>query len=112
MINNKFLYYKHLESFVDDQGNGLINNDSIAFIEDAKLIWTHGSYFGLNNLVNQLENRVSNIENALDGFKHVILTQEQYDALEVYDPHVIYLIVDSIIEDTWTFGDNFPITLT
>lgn len=44
MINNRFLYYKHLESFTSDLQN--IKNDSIAFIEDAKLIWTHGVFFG------------------------------------------------------------------
>lgn len=46
MINNRFLYYKHLESFTSNLQN--INNDSIAFIEDAKLIWTHGVFFGSN----------------------------------------------------------------
>lgn len=46
MINNRFLYYKNLNTFTTDLNNGQIDRESIVFIEQTKLIWTHGVYFG------------------------------------------------------------------
>lgn len=65
------------------------------------------------------------IANIKPDFQHVVLTQEQYDALENKDNNTIYLIVDTITttwglgdglpiilsSDTWKFGDNLPIIL-
>ena len=46
VIKNKYLYYKTLGGFTSALQNGYISSDSIAFIEDAQLIWTHGILYG------------------------------------------------------------------
>ena len=46
-----------------------------------------------------------------DGTKHVFLTQEEYDALETYDEDTIYFIIAQE-QQSWVFGDTFPITLS
>lgn len=43
MINTRFLYYKTQESFEADKPN--ILNDSIVFVGDPPIIWTHGTYY-------------------------------------------------------------------
>lgn len=40
--------------------------------------------------------------------KHIILTQQEYDALPNKEENVLYLIVN---DDGWHFGDKFPIKL-
>lgn len=49
VIKNKYLYYKTLGGFTSALQNGYISSDSIAFIEDAQLIWTHGILYGGSN---------------------------------------------------------------
>ena len=45
------------------------------------------------NLSKQMtDSAVEKIEQQL--IKHVILTQEEYDALETYEPNTLYLIVE------------------
>lgn len=68
------------------------------FIQDNKTIWTHGEYYGGTS------EPVSS-----DKIKHVILTQEAYDALTEYDNNTLYFIVN-IQNESWTFGNTFPIT--
>lgn len=47
MINNKFLYFKTENAFLDSlQSKREIKEDSIVFIEDKRAIWTHGHMFG------------------------------------------------------------------
>lgn len=93
MIDNKFLHYKTLNGFKTALTAGNIDDKSIAFIQDVGLIWTHDTYYG-------------------GGIRHIILTQQQYNDLEEYEPDVIYLIVaESPVADTWQFGDVFPIIL-
>lgn len=41
------------------------------------------------------------------SIKHVIITKSEYDALEVKEQNVLYIIVN----DSWTFGNKFPIIL-
>lgn len=43
-----------------------------------------------------------------DGLKHVVLTQEEYDALEEKDSMTVYLIVK---KTSWGLGDALPIVL-
>lgn len=43
MINTRFLYYKTQESFEADKQN--ILNDSIVFVGEPPIIWTHGTYY-------------------------------------------------------------------
>ena len=66
--------------------------DKIAFIKDAGLIWTHSTFYG--------------------GSNSVILTEEEYNALPRYTKGVIYYIVEPSEDETWTFGQKFPITFS
>lgn len=53
MIKEKFLHYQTLKGFQDDlnlYGEESMN-DKIAFIKKDKLIWTHGAYYGANDVV-------------------------------------------------------------
>lgn len=43
--------------------------------------------------------------------KHVFLTQEEYDNLEVKDENTLYFIKEDNNTTGWVFGDNFPIIL-
>ena len=49
MIDNKLIFYKTLEAFNNDLGDGKISPTSIVFIKDAKVIWTHGTSFKASN---------------------------------------------------------------
>ena len=49
MIENKFLYFQTYSDFKNKLDAGQINENSIAFIEDLSLIWTHGNTFGLTS---------------------------------------------------------------
>lgn len=104
MINNRFLYYKNLNTFTQDLDNGQINREAIVFIEETKLIWTHGVYFGSSSQsgadidipiivvdnalsstsTNPVENRV--IKNALDNkVSNSTLTANYYTKSQVYN---------------------------
>lgn len=48
-----------------------------------------------------------------DGYRHVFLTQGQYDQILLYDENTIYFIYESDDQSSdWHFGDSFPIILT
>lgn len=49
MIENKFLYFKTYQDFQNKLNSGAINENSIAFIEDESIIWTHGNEFVCNS---------------------------------------------------------------
>lgn len=68
------------------------------------------------NEENSLKSRVRYLEEhgtggggSSDGYHHIVLTQEEYDALETYDNRTIYLIIAS--KDSWGLGDGLPIIL-
>ena len=44
MLEN-FIYAEEKSSFEEKLNNGEVLNEAIAFIEDTKEIWTHGTYF-------------------------------------------------------------------
>lgn len=52
MIENKFLYFQTYSDFKNKLDAGQINENSIAFIEDLSLIWTHGNEFGNSTPIN------------------------------------------------------------
>lgn len=74
MIKYRFLYFKTLTDFQDKLSE--IDRQSIVFIQDKKLIWTHGQYYGevpeaitidseLSNLsINPVQNNV--VKRAID----------------------------------------------
>lgn len=47
-INNRFLYYKKYNNFIQDYDQGKIKDDSIVFIEDTNSIWTHKHEYTCN----------------------------------------------------------------
>ena len=60
----------------------------------------------------RLENRLSQLEAnpVSEKFKHKLITQKDYDALESYEKNTLYLITD-FTESTSVFGDTFPLIL-
>ena len=92
MIKNNKVFFRTYDAFQSALQSGQISGDSIVFIKDKGLIWTHGAFFG-----------------GIETIKHIIISESRYDALESYDDNAIYFLT----EDTeWGFGDNFPIILT
>lgn len=98
-INNIFLNYKTYSAFLRDLNADKISPNSIAFIQDKKYIWAHGVEYSCNALT---------------------LTKSRYDRMvengEI-DPHTYYFTYEGeeptpINEETWHFGDSFPIILT
>lgn len=79
MINNRFLFFKTKEAFEAAKNNGDVSQDSIVFIKNDKVIWTHGTYF--------------------DGDSAQFLTQEEYDELENPDENTTYFIYDIVEEE-------------
>lgn len=49
-INKRFLHFKTLAGFQDALSQGIISRQSIVFIADRHLIWTHGEYYGGGDL--------------------------------------------------------------
>lgn len=82
MINNRFLYFKTESDFIQHRLE--ISQQSIVFIQDKKLIWTHGQFFGdvpeavtvtvdseLSNIsINPVQNSV--VKNAIDNLYNSI----------------------------------------
>lgn len=96
MINNRFLFYKTINGFERDKSE--IPQDSIVFIKEPAIIWTHGTYY---------------TGQSSEDYKHVVMTESQYDALDTYERDTIYLLVDKIDQDDteWHFDGQFPIIL-
>lgn len=46
MIDNKYIIFKTKSAFDNQRRNGNINPESVVFIEDAGLIYTHKHYYG------------------------------------------------------------------
>jgi hypothetical protein len=45
MINNKFIFYRTYSAFENDKTEGKIPEESIVFIKDKQLIYTHDTMF-------------------------------------------------------------------
>lgn len=90
------------------------SSNSISEInQDISNINQNISGFNVNiqDLVEQnieINQRLDNIKN--NEFKHIILTQSQYDNLQSYERNTIYLIVEKR-EEYSVFGDTFPFIL-
>ena len=71
-----------------------------------------GGGSGQNQYITQADLEAA-LANYHPSINHVILTQEEYDALEIKDNNTIYIIVGtSNTEESWVFGDNFPIVFS
>lgn len=103
MINNRFLYFKTESDFIQHRLE--IPQQSIVFIQDKKLIWTHGQFFGdvpeavtvtvdseLSNIsINPVQNSV--VKNAIDNL---------YNSIQLVNNDVQYVknAIDSDTEET------------
>lgn len=74
-INKKLIHFNTLEKFKENlklNEDGTIASDSnilgtsIVFIKDAKLIWTHGQYYGYDSVNGDLKERLENIETVIE----------------------------------------------
>ena len=112
-LQNIIEKYTAIKEFIDSLNpNDSITDQILTSIADLQILINNEK-----NKTTQLENRVTALENRTsngDGFKHVVLTQSQYDQLAAYARNTIYFIVESNIEDTtvWRLGDNLPIILS
>lgn len=61
-INKKLICFARLEKFEEQLNAGNILEHSIVFIQDAKKIWTHGTYYGD---CSELEKRIEVLENII-----------------------------------------------
>ena len=103
MINNRFLYFKTESDFIQHRLE--ISQQSIVFIQDKKLIWTHGQFFGdvpeavtvtvdseLSNMsINPVQNSV--VKNAIDNL---------YNSIQLVNNDVQYVknAIDNDTEET------------
>ena len=63
----RFKYCTQLTIFKEKLANNEIDADSIVFIEDAKLLWTHGSYYNCSDAV--ASQQVSGLMSSEDKIK-------------------------------------------
>lgn len=62
-IQKKLIHFKKLESFQEQLDSNNILDTSIVFIQDAKLIWTHGQYYGsIDEIQTQLDDLIDEVE--------------------------------------------------
>lgn len=74
-INKKLIHFNTLEKFKENlklNEDGTVADDSnilgtsIVFIKDAKLIWTHGQYYGYDSVSDDLKERLDSIEATIE----------------------------------------------
>jgi len=53
LTNRKFIHFNSLENFerILSEQPGAILNTQIVFIKDARKIWTHGTYYSLDERI-------------------------------------------------------------
>ena len=79
------------------------------FINAIDIDWNNAEITGLEDpitstaqvlsILGDLNNKVNNGDGLGDGYKHTIITAEDYAALESYDPKTIYFIIGDLDED-------------
>lgn len=114
MINKRFLYYKKLDTFKNDLNEGIIDRESIGFIEDANLIWTHDVYFGSNgavelNQITELENTLQNNYYNKTQSNNIFMTKDEFD--EYLNPMQVSISIDPSNTVEYT-GEDYPVTIT
>ena len=129
-INKRFLHFKTLSAFEEALSQDLIRNDSIAFIADKELIWTHGEYYADNKVNFVYEYGDEQVTVPQENIC-IFTTQDIYDNLSDYEKNAIYFIVESLpererpegeygrvfgdkfpIKFSWSFGSEFPVILS
>lgn len=71
-IDKKLIHFRSLEEFEKRKTAGDILDRSIVFIQDAKLIWTHGQYYGdfsdINDSLEDLQLNKADKSETLSGY--------------------------------------------
>lgn len=109
-INKKLIHFGTKTNFEKELAAGNILDTSIIFIKDAKLIWTHGQYYGINDSTD-LEKEIKEIEKIIEENELVIasallnLDESKANKSEVYTKSEVdelagNQIYTSNIEDT------------
>lgn len=76
-INKRFIWSETIDDFISRLDNNEVDNESIAFIENPRQIWTQGQYFPCPYTKEELDNIISNLDNEYldkDGIGWLILT--------------------------------------
>lgn len=71
MINRRFIVYKTYAAFKAALTEGIISPESIVFVEDASIIWTHEKEYicaGYGEQLEELNGKIVNIEDLLATF--------------------------------------------
>ena len=92
-INKKLIHFKTKANFVEQYEAGNILNTSIVFIQDAKEIWTHGTYYPcpvsreelttlLDSIVDAIETESTERTQAIEELSQQILSKVDNSYLE------------------------------
>lgn len=65
-INKKLIHFGLKTNFEKELDAGNILDTSIVFIKDAKLIWTHGQYYGYDSISGDLKERLDAIDETIE----------------------------------------------
>lgn len=71
--NEKFIYAKTKDLFLEQLGTGNILDEAIVFIEDTKEIWNHGIYFATQLSKDEIEAIVVSSETVQSAMEQVVL---------------------------------------
>ena len=94
MINESKLFFQTYSGFERELSNGNIKQDSIVFIKDIRSIWTHGVLFDGGSHEDPTPSD-PDPQPATESYKHIFLTQAEYNALQEYEQDAIYFILGS-----------------
>lgn len=74
-INKKLIHFKNLADFETRLANNEILNTSIVFIQDAKKIWTHGTFYN-NSDSNSFDGALTYVKDIFNGESFDVVTGE------------------------------------
>ena len=101
-INKKLIHFNTLSNFQTKLDGREILDTSIVFIKDAKLIWTHGQYYGYDSISGDLKDRLDNIEEIIEENEFVIakaLTELEETKANISDTLEGYGITDAYTKE-------------
>lgn len=71
-INKKLIHFKNKQNFEVEIANGNILNNSIAFVQDTREIWTHGTYYATQLSIGEIEQIVTSSTNIQEAIEQII----------------------------------------
>lgn len=94
-INKKLIHFKTLADFEQRLASNEILDTSIVYIQDAKMIWTHGTYYA-----DLSKEKADELYQPKGDYKlQKILSQSEYGQIDIKDEDTVYVITD---DDTGT----------